>query len=196
LGTIRSICLVTYDLGLEIGPCLIGLCVARAELERPAKSIQRLKLSSMAQQRLLFMLTVDVDESSSEFFKRTEGTQVSVHVDTVTTGTGEDTPQNQLGVVRADDPMGPQLFEQGMRGGEMKGRLKLGFLFTGTDLIGRGTTTNQKTYGIDEEGLPGSGLAGQDGVPGLELKAEMLNQREVGNTQLSEHCGGSRRSLR
>ena len=40
----------------------------------------------------------------------------------------------------------------------MKGRLKMGFLFTGTDLIGRGTTTDQKTYGIDEEGLAGSGF--------------------------------------
>ena len=73
---------------------------------------------------------------------------------------------------------------------EVKGCFELGLVFSGTDLVGRGSPADQQGEGIDEERFTGPGLPGQDRKPGLELKTELLNEREIDNAQLDEHCGG------
>jgi hypothetical protein len=73
---------------------------------------------------------------------------------------------------------------------EVEGGFKLGLVFSGTDLVGQGSPADQQGDGINEERFSGPGLPGQDRKPGLELKTELLNEREIDNAQLGEHCGG------
>ena len=72
---------------------------------------------------------------------------------------------------------------------EVEESLKLGLVFSGTDLIGRGPPADQEGDRINEKRFTGPGLPGQDCKPGLELKTELLNEREINNAQLGEHCG-------
>jgi hypothetical protein len=72
---------------------------------------------------------------------------------------------------------------------EVEGGFELGLIFPGTNLVGRGPPADQQGDGINEERLSGSGLPGQDRKPGLELKTQLLNEREIDNAQLGEHCG-------
>jgi len=72
---------------------------------------------------------------------------------------------------------------------ETKGRFKLGLIFSGTDLVGRGSPADQEGYGINEERFTGAGFPGQNRKPGMKLKAQLLNEREIDNAQLGEHCG-------
>jgi hypothetical protein len=72
---------------------------------------------------------------------------------------------------------------------KVKGGFKLGLVFSGTDLVGRGTPADQEGDGINEERFSSPGLPGQDCKPGLELQTELLNEREINNAQLGEHCG-------
>jgi hypothetical protein len=73
---------------------------------------------------------------------------------------------------------------------EVEGCFKLGLVFSGTNLVGRGPSADQQGDGINEERFTSPGLPGQDRKPGLELKTELLNEREIDNAQLGEHCGG------
>ena len=45
-------------------------------------------------------------------------------------------------------------------------------------------------YNMNEKGFTSPRLPGQDDKPRLELKTELLNEREIDNAQLGEHCGG------
>jgi hypothetical protein len=72
---------------------------------------------------------------------------------------------------------------------EVERCFELGLVFSGTDLVGRGSPTDQQGNSINEERFTGPGLSGQDRKPGLELKTELLNEREIDNAQLGEHCG-------
>lgn len=71
-----------------------------------------------------------------------------------------------------------------------EGGFKLSLVLSRTDLVGRGSPTNQQSDGINKERFTCPGLPGQDREPGLELKAQLLNEREIDNAQLDEHCGG------
>lgn len=73
---------------------------------------------------------------------------------------------------------------------EMEGGFELRLLFSGTDLVARGAPADQQGDGINEERLAGSGLPGQDRKAGLKLEIQLLNEREIDNAQLGEHCDG------
>jgi hypothetical protein len=62
-------------------------------------------------------------------------------------------------------------------------------------LVGRSPAADQQGDGIDEERFAGSRLSGEDRKPGLKLKVQLLNEREIDNAQLGEHCGGWLQSL-
>lgn len=72
---------------------------------------------------------------------------------------------------------------------EMEGGFELGLGLSGADLFGRGPTADEQGDGINEKGFTSPRLPGQDDKPGLELKTELLNEREIDNAQLGEHCG-------
>ena len=49
------------------------------------------------------MLTMNIDEGAPEFFEHTQGTEAAVEVHTMATGSREDTPKNQFGLVLTDE---------------------------------------------------------------------------------------------
>lgn len=49
------------------------------------------------------MLTMDIDKGAPELFEHTEGTEAAVEVHPMATGSREDTPKNQLGLVLTDE---------------------------------------------------------------------------------------------
>jgi hypothetical protein len=48
---------------------------------------------------------------------------------------------------------------------QCKGRLKDRFVAVGSDLVRRATASDEQRDGINEDGFPGAGLAGQDVKP-------------------------------
>ena len=49
------------------------------------------------------MLAMDIDEGAPKVFQHTQRTEATVEVDTMATGSGKDTPKNQLGLVLTDE---------------------------------------------------------------------------------------------
>jgi len=89
----------------------------------------------------------------------------------------------------ADEFMLSEMMKERMGLWEVEGCFQLGLIFAGTDLIRRGPSTDQQGDRIDEKRFTGACLPGQDRKPGLELKTKLLDQGEINNAQLGEHCG-------
>ena len=68
-----------------------------------SERIEGIELFGRGQQRLLLMLTMDIDEGAPEFFQHAQGTEAAVEVHTMATRSGEDTPKNQFGLVLTDE---------------------------------------------------------------------------------------------
>jgi hypothetical protein len=135
------------------------------------------------------MLTMDIDESAPQFFEHTQRAETAIDIHPMTARSGKHTSKYQLRLVRTDDVVEPQALKEWMPVREMKGRFKLSLVFSGTDLVGRSASADQQGDGVDEERFTGAGLTGQDCKPGMKLKAQLLNEREIDNAQLGEHCG-------
>ena len=73
---------------------------------------------------------------------------------------------------------------------EMERCFELSLVFASTNLVGGGPSTDQQRNRIDEKRFTSSSLPGQDNKPRLELETELLNEREIDDAQLEEHCGG------
>jgi hypothetical protein len=135
------------------------------------------------------MLAMDIDESAPQFFEYTKWAEAAIDIHPMAPRSGEHASKNQLRLVLTDDVLEPQALKKWMVVREMEGRFKLGLVFSGTDLVCRGSPADQQGDGIDEERFTGAGLTGQDRKPGMKLKAQLLNEREIDNAQLGEHCG-------
>ena len=73
---------------------------------------------------------------------------------------------------------------------EMERCFELSLIFASTNLVGGSPSTDQQRNRIDEERFTSPSLPGQDNKPRLELETELLNEREIDDAQLGEHCGG------
>ena len=63
--------------------------------------------------------------------------------------------------------------------------------FAGANQVGRGAGAEQQPDGLDEDGLAGAGLAGQDVEAGLELDLDGLDHRKVADAEEAQHVGGT-----
>ena len=69
----------------------------------PTERIEGIELFGRGQQRLLLMLTMDINEGAPELFEHTEGAEAAVEVHPMAAGSREDTPKNQFGLVLTDE---------------------------------------------------------------------------------------------
>lgn len=73
---------------------------------------------------------------------------------------------------------------------EVERGFELSLLFASTNLVGGSPSTDQQRNRIDKERFASPGLPSQDNKSRLELETELLNEREIDDAQLEEHCGG------
>ena len=66
------------------------------------------------------MLTVYIDEGTTQLFEHAKGTELAVHIDPMTAGSGENPLEYEVPVVRADQVHRRQLPEQRMSGRKVK----------------------------------------------------------------------------
>src|SRR4030066_390889 len=70
---VNALILQDIQLRAEFPPSLIGLLISSAQLEEATECIKGIELFRGGQQRLLFMLTMDIDEGTPEFFEHAQG---------------------------------------------------------------------------------------------------------------------------
>ena len=108
-------------------------------------------------------------------------------VETVAAAAGEhpsddQLPVRQLQVAKITEPIndGAVLWK-----GERS--FELGFFGLGANLVDGRAATDQESNGVDQNGFAGTGLARQDMETPGKLKAQTIDDGEIGDAQLSEH---------
>ena len=153
--------------------------------------IQQQALGIAAQQGLMRMLAVDIDQRLGHLAQLLNGHRGTVEVGTGTAAGIEDTPQQQSAV--SVEIALPQPDFGVMQTCQVEFCGNLGSLSHVADQTRIGAIAKRKRQRIDQNRLAGTGLAGERTKPGRELKLEAIDQNEVSDCQPSQHDGISLR---
>ena len=99
-------------------------------------------------------------------------------------------------------PASSSVVASGPGRGHVEDGLHRGGVGAGADEIGLGASAAHQQEGVDDDGLAGAGLPGEDVQAGSEDDARFLEDRQVSNGELAQHGGphanspGRRRSKR
>ena len=125
------------------------------------------------EQRLMLVLTVQLDKASRQVPKRSSGGKRTVD---------EGSAASLAGDLPADDDLAATV---------LKNRFDGGVGLAGSNEVGRGAPAEQKPHGFHDDRLARSGLAGENVEARLELDLDGLNHREVADAQKAEHTSGT-----
>jgi hypothetical protein len=145
-GPAHSLCLRS-----QIFPFPVHVFIPRPHRLNGSKGVHRVQLFGGDQERLLFVLTMNVNERPSQLFEDTKRTEASVEIDPVATGSGQDPPKNEFRILWTDDALRTKMSEEWMGLWKMEGGLELGFFLSRADLLRRSPPPDQQTDGINQE---------------------------------------------
>jgi hypothetical protein len=130
---------------------------------------------------------MDIDKGAGKLFQCVNRTEDSVQINSVSPGSRDRSPDDELELVRAENSLSPEPRKDGMSRWYLKDRFELRFILAKTDLLTRHTPADKKRHRIDQQGLPCPCLSGQYGKPRVNVQTQLLNDGKIRNTQLSEH---------
>ena len=128
------------------------------------------------EQRVVLVLPVKFDEASREVLERAGGRQLAVDVRAAPSLRGDLAANQQLFAARLEDG-----FDRGD-------------VFAGTHEVARGPAAEQEPDGLDEDGLAGPGLPGQDVEARLEFHLDRVDHGEAFDAEKAQHGGKRARS--
>ena len=148
--------------------------------------VEHASLALGAQQRLVFVLAMDVGEAFAEVPQVLLGHRGTVDECARTPGPHQHPAHQALGVVQV---VGRE--PRAHRGLAVHAELggHLGALAAGADLARLGAVAEHQPEGVDQHRLAGPGLAGQHGEAGAELEFHPFDQGEVADLQEGQHRG-------
>ena len=71
--------------------------------------------------------------------------------------------------------------------GDVEDGLDEGLALARPDEVGGTLVAQDEADGVDDDGLAGAGLAGQDGEAGVEMDLEVLDRRQIPDAQELDH---------
>jgi hypothetical protein len=113
--------------------------------------------------------------------------QYPIQIDPISSRSSDDPSDDEMRILGAKNFLGFQFIKNRMWKRYFKRRFEVCFVFAESDLLTRGSATNQESNGIDQQGLTGPGLSGQHGKPWVESQTQALDNGKIGDSQLSEH---------
>ena len=122
------------------------------------------------EQRLVFVLSVQIEQARAEIAQRRRGRQRVVDERAAAALSGHLAAHDRLAAVRT--------LEDGLHRRERLAR---------AHQVGAGAAADQQVDRFDEDGLSGAGFAGEDVQARLELDFEMVDDRQMANAQEAKH---------
>ena len=119
-------------------------------MEAPER-IQCLQLNGGGQERLLIMLTMDINQGTPELLEQMHGTQIAVEEGPMTAGARQDPSDDDLRLAGPGESFGFQGGKHGMIGRKEEGGFEVGLLGVSTDVLTRGSAADEERDGIDEK---------------------------------------------
>src|SRR3972149_6953773 len=136
------------------------------------------------QQRLIFVLTVDVDQAASHLAKKPQRTETAIQVDAVFPRAADDSLNHHL-VLSAISSLSQFIPERLRRLRKQRLNARL-FLPMPNDLR-RDPSAGDKAEGVEHNGFSGAGLAGQHIEARAEVQRRFIDHRETLDPELAQH---------
>jgi len=155
------------------------------ELRGIGEGVDQCKLVGTIQQRLLFVLAMDVEKGRSQFAQRRNGARLIVDVNPIPFIRRDLSPDNDLVAFGIES----EAIEAGIDVC-FKNGLDDGACLTGPDHFGRGFRAGQQSQGVDDNGLSGSGFAGKQVETGIEVKFELVDEGKISDAKKPQHTRG------
>jgi hypothetical protein len=147
--------------------------------------VQQFPLHRFAQQGLVGMLAVYVDQQGPQVYAILQGGGITIDVGATASLVGDD-PAQQAFFTDVQVPFP----EPGCRGGygpHVETGDNLGAITAGAHRLGVSPVSQAKSQGIQHDGLPGARLAGNDSHAGRELHLQVGDDGVVADTDMDEH---------
>src|SRR2546425_838737 len=174
---------------LEVLPRLAVLGEERGEALAQrlgvGEPVQQVELARGLEQALVLVLAVDLDERVPEALEQADRHRRVVDERAVAAAARELATHHDLALLHRES----RLVERGRHAavGHGEHRFHGGALGVGADHVGRGAAAARQEEGVDQDGLAGAGLAGEDVEAGGEGDGNVLDDREVSDPQLAQH---------
>ena len=175
------------ETGLAVSPGRTGLGHLGEQCAVAAEGVEQADVGIAAQQRLVLVLAVDVDEQITQFLQLLHGGGAAIDVTARAAVAGEDTTQQALGLRRII--LGGEPGRGGVVGADVEAGGNLAALGTGADAADVAAIAQRHAQGIDDQGFAGAGLAGNRGHAALELDFQAGDQTVVGDVDTGKHDG-------
>ena len=167
-------------------PASMGRDDVRDERARTGESVEQCALFRGTHQRLVFVLTVDVDEALADLAQLRRGARTSVHVGARTSTGIDHATEEAFAVVAREVEFGQQRRHCGeIRQIELRGHF--GAFSARADDTRIGAPTEDEQQCIDQDRLAGAGLAGEHGKARREFEPEPIDDHEILDVQREEH---------
>ena len=180
--------------------CLPGFTpspVSRGNLLRqggqPGVSIEQHPLRVATEQRLMGMLTVDIDQELTNLSHLLGSRRRAVDITARTAAGIEHPAQDQL--VLGSEVVGGQPGDYLRQPADLEGGCDLGPLATGAHDAGIGAVAERQRQRIDQDRLAGPGFPGQRAKTGGKLEFQPIDDDKVANRKVAQHQGPLGRSL-
>ena len=169
----------------------VGVARGVSLLEMPAEKIEQSAMRGRIDQRAVVMLAVQLHQPGSH------GAQ-GLRADRLIVDAGARPPVGELNALENEvavdeDVMRRRRQPRGMirrkieRGDDLPLRLPL------PHEAAVAARPERKRQGVEKDGFPGAGFAGEHGKPAIEIQIEAIDQHDVANRELDQHRARSRR---
>ena len=177
----------------------------RAERLQPTEAVEELELRCRLQERQVLGLPVNVQQKATQRRYRVQRDGPTIHPPDAPPA-GADVPRKdevqRAGIRRLPIVVGieqPSFRQERVQGrrwlGEGEHRLDVRVRGPGADIIRSSATAEHAADRVNNDGLPGAGLAGQDVEAGTEPDMHVGQQCKVLDGQLVQHGALSSRQL-
>ena len=146
-------------------------------------------------ERLEFLLAMDVDQPLAEFAHGLRRQRLAIDVLARAPVAADHAPQDELAVVGGDRLLFQPAADRRIRA-DLEGRRDLGALRAMAQRVGARAPAEREHHGVHDDGLAGAGLAGQGGQAAGQLELDGVDDREVADLQVRKHDQDSRPPVR
>src|SRR5690606_35684941 len=166
-------------------PCPVSGRDFARELPEPAVRIEQRALVRALEQRLMRVLTVNIDEQRADAPEVRERDRLIVHEGLRAALGADDPPQRAALLVIEAELLEPR--ERGVTGRAFEQHADLGPLRAVTDDARVRPVAEREAERVDEDRLAGPGLAGDDGQAVAELDLDLVDHGEILDPDQAQH---------
>lgn len=155
-----------------------------------SEAVEDFAVAFDVEEGLVLVLSVEVDEEVADLAELGEGEEIAVCQGAAASGGGDFAAQDEFVVRSVNAGLVEERGEGGVAGDVEEG-LDFGRVAAPAHVVAAGAFAEDELERTDDDGLAGSGLAGQAVESGIEVQGEVVDDGQIADAQAQQHGAGS-----